>query len=150
MLITALRMRIGTRAMRRNAFMELVMPRDYLDRVDRVALAEALQPLFGRDLADNPAIAMKQVMAMSRYDVFHRLPELPRVPTLVVSAAYDRIALPAYGRELADGISGARFVEIANAGHGVVIQRADLINTLLAEHLIAADAAQPPRIPAAL
>ena len=39
MLATALRMRIGTRAMRRNAFLELIMPQRYLRQIDRVALA---------------------------------------------------------------------------------------------------------------
>ncbi len=35
MLATALRMRIGTRAMRRNAFLELIMPERYLQQIDR-------------------------------------------------------------------------------------------------------------------
>ena len=47
MLLTAMRMRIGTRAMRRNAFTGLVMPDSYLRQVDRARLAEELAPLFG-------------------------------------------------------------------------------------------------------
>jgi pimeloyl-ACP methyl ester carboxylesterase len=140
MLATALRMRIGSRAMRRRAFLELVMPAGYLASVNHAALAEQLRPLFGRDLADSPNITFKQVAAMARYDAFARLPDLPRVPTLVVSAAHDRIARPAFGRELAAGITGARFVEIADAGHGVTIQCAEQINDLLIHHLLAAEA----------
>jgi 3-oxoadipate enol-lactonase len=138
--LTALRMRIGSRAMRRQAFVELVMPPSYLARVDRVRLATDLGTIFGRDLADNPPVVMKQVAAMARFDAGSRLSELGRVPVLVISAAEDRIARPRYGRELAAAIPGARYVEIADAGHGVTIQRAGRINTLLAEHIVTASA----------
>jgi len=40
-----------------------------------------------------------------------------RVPTMVLWGASDRIASPAYGRAYSDKIPGARFVEIAAAGH---------------------------------
>ena len=92
MLMTALRMRIGTRAMRRNAFLELIMPERYLREVDRAALAARLAPLFGHDLAEQPSIVMKQLRAMSAYDAGASLSRLAHIPTLVVSAAEDRIA----------------------------------------------------------
>ena len=133
-LVTALRTRIGTRRMRRNAFMELVMPPAALAAEDRGKLAERLALLFGRDLADQPAIVMQQLRAMSRYDASDRLPKLAAIPTLVVSASEDRIALPAYGRQLASAIPGARFVEIQQAGHGVPIHGAGETNRLLLEH----------------
>ncbi len=135
MLLTALRMRIGTRRMRRSAFLELVMPGAYLETVDRAQLAERLRPLFGRDLADQPPIVMKQLRAMSRYDRRPHLHMLGGIPTLVVSAADDRIARAAYGRELARAIPGAAYVEIRHAGHGVTIQRPAEINELLTAHL---------------
>jgi aminoacrylate hydrolase len=138
---TGMRMMIGTRAMRRNAFMELVMPESVLRSRDRAQLAEELRPLFGRDLADQPPIVMKQVSAMGRYDAFDRLGQLQGIATLVLSAGHDRISLPAYGRELAAAIPGARLVEIAEAGHGVAIQCAALVNAELAEHIDAAEAA---------
>ena len=81
-----LRTRIGTRAMRRQAFMELVMPGGYLAGVDREALASQLATLFGHDLADQPAIVMKQLGAASRFDASGRLQDLAGVPTLVLSA----------------------------------------------------------------
>ena len=143
MLITALRMRIGSRAMRRDAFLELVMPKDYLDTCNRTILANQLQPLFGRDLADQPSIVMQQLRAMSRYDAGSRLRELGSIPTLVLTARHDRIARVAYGRELAHAIPGAAYVEIPDAGHGVTIQRADHINELLAAHLSRAAALEP-------
>lgn len=135
---TALRMRIGTRAMRRDAFTELVMPAEYLRTVDRPQLVERLARLFGHDLADQPPMVMKQLRAMARY-TDARLSELAHVPTLVVSARHDRIALPRYGCALAAAIPGARFVEVPGAGHAVTIQSAEVINTLLLEHFAAAE-----------
>jgi pimeloyl-ACP methyl ester carboxylesterase len=40
-----------------------------------------------------------------------------RIPTLVLWGAEDRIAPPAWGRRYAEAIAGARFEEIAGAGH---------------------------------
>jgi aminoacrylate hydrolase len=143
MLLTALRMRIGTRAMRRNAFLELVMPTDYLQAAGRARLAADLRPLFGRDLAEQPAIVLQQLRAMSRYDASAQLGRLAPIPTLVVSAVHDRIAPPEYGRGLAAAIRGSTYVEMPDAGHGVTIQCADAVNEMRAAHFRAA--ASPER-----
>jgi len=129
-----LRTRVGTRRARRHAFLEIVMPPDLLAHEDRDALAERLASLFGHDLADQPPVAMKQLGAMRGYDLTPRLSELSGIPTLVVSVAHDPIAPPSAGRAIAAGIPGACYVEIADASHGVPIQKADQINELLAEH----------------
>ena len=50
-----------------------------------------------------------------------------------------RVARPAYGRQLARAITGSRLVEIADAGHGVTIQRASEINYLLSRHFLQAE-----------
>ena len=144
MMLTALRMRIGTRTMRRNAFLELIMPAAYLRTADRPRLAGDMALLFGYDLASQPPFVMRQVRAMARYDAAARWSELADVPTLVVTAAHDRIARPEYGRELASRIHGARYVEIPDAGHGVTIHRAEVLNALLREHLAAAEAGRRP------
>ena len=143
MILTAIRMRLGTRAMRRRAFMQLVMPEAYLAGVDQAALAARLRPLFGYDLASQPAFVMQQVRAMSRYDARRRLSELSRIPAIVVSATQDRIAKPEYGRELDELIGTSRYVEIRNAGHGVTIQCADRINELLLAHFDASQTGAP-------
>ncbi len=65
--VTALRMYVGTRAMRRTAFLELVLPQSFLAGADRTGLADRLRPIFGHDLADQPRIALRQVRAMARY-----------------------------------------------------------------------------------
>lgn len=135
LLLAGLRSRIGPPTARRRAFVELVMPREYLAHVDRAALDAELTDLFGRDLAHQPPIVMRQLKAMGRYDALDRLGSLGSIPVLVVSATHDRIALPAFGRQLAAAIPGARYVEIPDAGHAVPIQCADLISRLLADHL---------------
>jgi aminoacrylate hydrolase len=135
--LIGLRTRLGTRAMRRNAFLELVMPPALLATCDRVQLAEKLRALFGRDLAEQPPIILKQLAAMAKYDASGRLGELANIPTLVISAELDRIALPSFGRELAAAIPGARFVELPGAGHGVPIHDPEMVNGLLAEHFAA-------------
>jgi pimeloyl-ACP methyl ester carboxylesterase len=119
----------------------------YLKGIDREQLAENLAPLFGRDLAEQPPIVMAQVRAMSRFDASARLAELSPIPTLVVSAAEDRIAKPEYGRALAAAIPGARYVEIPAAGHGVPIQLARNVNEILAEHWASVTSPTPSAAP---
>lgn len=129
-----LRSRVGTRRMRRHAFLEIVMSPDGLAGEDRDALAERLAPLFGHDLADQPAVVMKQLGAMRRYDATPRLHELAGLRTLVVSALHDPISRPDVGLALASGIPGAHFVELRDASHGAPIEHAERVNALLAEH----------------
>jgi pimeloyl-ACP methyl ester carboxylesterase len=135
MLAIGIRSRVGTRRMRRHAFVEMVMTPDYLASVDRDALCEGLKGLFGRDLADQPSIVMQQLRAMRKFDVSSRLARLLGIPTLVLSAEHDLIARPAYGRALAAAIPDSRFIEFAGAGHAVTIQCADEINAILSGHL---------------
>lgn len=127
--------RIGTLRSRRRAFLNIVMPRDILLRVDQEALAEELALLFGHDLADQPPVAMKQLAALRAYDATDRLSRLGSIPTLVLSAAHDIIAPPRFGRALAAGIPGARYVEFEEAAHGLPIQCSARVNELLQEHL---------------
>ena len=140
-ILRGLRMMIGTRRMRRQAFVELVMPAAVLAAADQDQLAAELGPLFGRDLADQPPIIFRQARAMGNHDTSARLSELEGIPTLVVSAAEDRVAFPQYGRALAAAIPGSRYVELAGAGHGAPIHCPEKINELLAQHFAAVDAA---------
>jgi pimeloyl-ACP methyl ester carboxylesterase len=135
MLVIAMRSRIGPRRSRRRAFVEMVMPPAYLATVDRDELCEGLGVMFGRDLADQPPIVMRQLRAMGRFDVSSRLAELTALPTLVVSAEHDLIARPEYGRALAAAIPGSTYVEFPGAGHAVTIQCAAEINEMLMNHL---------------
>lgn len=140
MLWTGVRTRIGTRRGRRNAFLEMVVPTDRHSRGETDAFLSLLTDLFGRDLADQPEIAMPQLKALSRYDAHSRLPSLEGIPALVVSAELDRIARPASGRALAAAIPGARYVELPGAGHAIPAYRPETVNDVLTQHLTAADA----------
>lgn len=130
-----LRSRIGTRSMRRRAFLELVLAPKELDGVDTDALAARLGEVFGRDLADPPPAATAQLRALSRHDRSDRLAELSGIPTLVLSAAHDRLALAAYGRSLAERIGGARFVELPDHAHAVPVSAPELVDAPLLAHL---------------
>ena len=131
-----MRTRVGTRRMRRRAFVRLVMPP--AANFDADALAAQLAPLFGHDLGDTPPIVDKQLKALRGYSAAPRLAELAGTPTLVMSGAHDPISPPRVSRALADGIPGAKYVEFADASHGLPISHADRVNALLLEHLAAA------------
>ena len=134
MMWLGMRTRIGTRVMRRNAFLEIVMPPAALRVADRPALAAQLAGLFGHDLADSPPVVMSQIRAMAKYDPRPRLAALASVPTLVLSAAHDPIARPFSARELAAAIPNARHLEFDDASHGLPIQWAERVNRILDEH----------------
>ena len=134
MLPTAIRSRIGTRGMRRRAFVELVMPPAYLATSTAIELCDGARLLSS--VATSPISRRSSCSSSGRWGASTSqrvFASLAPIPTLVVSAAHDRIARPAYGRALAAAIPGSRFVEFREAGHAVTIQCAE-VNALLLEH----------------
>lgn len=130
---------IGTRPMRRRAFLEMSLSPQQLAAVgDPEAYAESYSQYFGRDIGDPAPIAMKQLSAAAKYDASARLGSLD-VPTLVMSATHDIIALPAFGRSLSALIPKAEYVEM-KAGHGLPITLASEVNDRLASFLHSAKA----------
>lgn len=134
MLWVGMRTSIGTRAMRRRAFVEMIVPRSRLGEIDRDAYACEVEPVFGRDLGVRPPGVMKQLRALGRHDASERLGALSGIPTLVVSGEEDIVAPPAQGRALAAAIDGARYVELEGAAHGLTITRTDELHALLDAH----------------
>jgi pimeloyl-ACP methyl ester carboxylesterase len=134
MLWLGLRSNLGTRRMRRHAFLEIILPPHALVGADRDALAAKWEPLFGHDLGVQPPIAMRQLSAMRGTDTTPRLGELAGLPTLILSALHDPIARPAIARAMATKIPGARHVEFPDASHGLPIHDAPRVNALLREH----------------
>lgn len=63
-----------------------------------------------------------------------RLPRLP-VPTLVLWGAADRVNRPSGGRMLAERMPNCDLYEVANTGHWVQWERAELFNSLCADFL---------------
>lgn len=143
MIWIGLRTQIGTRRSRRHAFLELVLPPTALANANGDELAARLERLFGHDLGESPAIMPAQMAAMRDHNVHPRLAELKGIATLVVSAVYDPIAPPAVGQSLASAIPGARYVELADASHGVTFQYPERINQLLFEHCNGVEAQTP-------
>jgi 3-oxoadipate enol-lactonase len=68
------------------------------------------------------------------HDTRSRLAEI-QAPTLILTGQLDRETPVRYGRALADGVPGARFAEVANAGHLVHVEAPEAVNALLVEHL---------------
>lgn len=126
-----LRTRLGTRRMRRRAFLDMLWPPNSLQRVESDALAAKVGELVGRDLAESPPILMKQLRAMARHDASTRLRSLEGIPTFVLSGEHDPIALPRHGKMLADAIPGAKLEIMRQAAHGLTIQKADEVSELL-------------------
>ena len=55
--------------------------------------------------------------------------------TLVIAAEYDGINPPELGREVADGIDGAKFELIENAGHLAVVEQPDEFQNIIKDFL---------------
>ena len=139
MIWLGMRTRIGTRRMRRNAFLRLVMFTDSMSQRERDELAVELEPLFGHDLADQPPIVSKQLSAMRKYDAKPRLGELSQIPTLIVNAEHDPISPPKVGRAMHEAMRGSKYVEMPNVSHGVPIQSSGEINVMLRTHIDASE-----------
>jgi pimeloyl-ACP methyl ester carboxylesterase len=133
MIWLGLRSRVGTRKMRRRGFLAIIMPPGNLG--DPEASAAELAALFGHDLGDQLPIVDVQLKAMRGADLTTRLSALAGLPTLVMSAAHDPIAPPSVGRVMAAGIPSARYVEAADASHGLPITHAAWVNGELLAHL---------------
>jgi 3-oxoadipate enol-lactonase len=56
-------------------------------------------------------------------------------PTLVIAGAQDAAAPPEFGREIADGIAGARYELVDPAAHLASVERAAEVNELIAAHV---------------
>jgi len=132
-----IRSNIGPVQSRRRAFLRIVLPDAYIATQDRNALAKQFAEIIGHDLGVPPPVTMKQLGALKSFDGRPALAQLAGIPTLVIAAAHDRIFPPRFGKALAVGIPGSRYVEL-NGAHGVTIQRSAEVNQLLREHFTAA------------
>ncbi len=129
---------IGTKRMRRMAFLRMVTQPGMKTNQDE--LAEQLGKLFGHDLAEQPPIVKAQLAAMRAEDVTLQLRDLGDLPTLIVNARHDPIAPPSCGKAIATALPHARYVEVAYASHALPITHADWVNELLENHFL--DASQ--------
>lgn len=128
-----MRMNLGTRAMRRRAAIRFVLPDAYIASRDYDELCAELASVFGRDLGDQPEIALPQLRAMGRYDPSPRISAIASIPALVLTADGDRVAKPEFSRELAASF-GVEPIILAGSGHACTVQLADVLNERLAAH----------------
>jgi pimeloyl-ACP methyl ester carboxylesterase len=133
-----MRLNLGSRRVRRRAFMEMVASGAVLSG-DVDSTARKLESVFGHDLADRPPVTMRQVAALARYDATENLHRLGGKPVLVVSAADDMVAPSGSVRAMAEAIPGAVFIELADAAHGVTVLEPGVVNDALLRHLDAAE-----------
>ncbi len=138
-----IRTRLGSMASRRRAFLQLLLTPQAHQSCDHARLASQLAPLFGHDLGTQPPVAMRQLFAMKGYSLTARLAALHAVPTLVVGAKHDLIARPTAGQALAAAIPNARYIEIEDAAHGLPLTHPALTNSLLRQHIDAAELTSP-------
>lgn len=76
-----------------------------------------------------PAFA-RLVDAFLMLDITDRLPDIA-CPTLVLCGAEDTLKPVRYSRLLADSLPNATFLTVPDAGHAVVVERPDAVNTAL-------------------
>ena len=102
-------------------------------RSDHPGVAER----FRADLLDTPPEGYAGCCeAIGTHDVRDRLGSI-RAPTLVISGGDDPATPPELGRELANGIEGARFEVLPEARHLASAERAGEVNEMLLDHLSA-------------
>ncbi|MDX1930635.1 MAG: alpha/beta hydrolase [Pirellulaceae bacterium] len=123
---------LGTKRMRRLAFLRLVTTPGAVTNPD--ALAARLGELFGHDLAEQPPVVKSQLAAMRATDVTEQLKTLRDLPTLIVNARHDPIAPPQCGLNILKVMPHASYVEFADASHALPVTHADQVNQMLDEH----------------
>ena len=121
--------------MRRRGFLGLLYPADAAALRESATLAESLEPIFGHDLADQPPVVKHQLKAMRQVNLTDKIEHLSLIPTLIMSGSHDLIAPPRLGHAMAERISGSRFIEVADAAHGLPITHRELVNRALHDHI---------------
>ncbi len=84
------------------------------------------------------ATIVRQLHAILRHHTAHRLHEIT-TPTLVVQAARDRLVRPEHSERLADGLPHATLLRVGAAGHGLIVEAAEVVNQALATHIATHD-----------
>jgi pimeloyl-ACP methyl ester carboxylesterase len=80
------------------------------------------------------AVTLDDFRACDAFDVMERLGEIA-VPALVVVGALDELTPPRYARTLQERIPDAKLVEVADAGHNVMLERPQQVTRAIAAFL---------------
>jgi pimeloyl-ACP methyl ester carboxylesterase len=94
-------------------------------------------------LADTPFEVLAQFYPhFDKLDKFRALDVIGRVPTYVISGTNDVMTSTSHSRAMADRMPGAVLVEVPGAGHMVIMESKDRVNSSL--DLLFDAAAEPP------
>jgi pimeloyl-ACP methyl ester carboxylesterase len=76
-----------------------------------------------------------QMRAIAGHDTRARLAELAGLPVLVLHGTDDALVPPDRGRALAEGIPGARHMEVPGAGHVLTTDAEEAVAGAILDHL---------------
>ena len=93
------------------------------------AIVSAMEEVVRRTAPEGVAAALRGMA--ERPDATPLLATI-RVPTLVLVGEHDAISPPAEMRKIADGIAGAQYVEVPDAGHMAPLENAAAVNAAIA------------------
>lgn len=114
----------------------IIAPALYAERT-RVEAPERVRRDLEVRMADATGIAtsLAQMAAIARHDVRDRLDELAGLETTVIHGEDDTLVPPACGRELVEGIPGARGVFLPECGHMLTTDAEDPAARAVLGHL---------------
>jgi len=96
--------------------------------------------------ASTPIEVVAEFLALFReHDDREVLNVLADLPVLVIGAVGDLLTPVEHSREVAEQLPGATYVEVADAGHMVLLERHDIVTAQLAELLDRVEAGLPER-----
>jgi len=128
---------VGSTRRRMRNLERLLFPDDFLATCDRRWLREVMINDFGEPV---PAGTRRdQLAAIRGHETASRLAELGGLPTLLVRSGRDLLIRPREVDRLARLLPHAKVMRFDAAGHGVIRQCADALNTAMLAHFAASD-----------
>jgi pimeloyl-ACP methyl ester carboxylesterase len=141
----------------------LALVPDLVDRVRRrgsnVGFLVADQFAFGEEVPDSYVEFVNNMLAATSFEVlaqffpnfdtldkFDALGAFARVPTYILSGTKDVLTSVGHSRKMAGRIAGSTLVECPGAGHMVILEQKDRVNTALDELLAAAAQGRASRV----
>lgn len=131
-----LRANTGKRDKRLHALRELLYPAQFLQSVDPEEMNQRMGEQLGRPA--DPKTVLAQLHAILRHSTGKRLSAFQK-PTLIIKPAQDILVPPKNSDRLRRRLAHARLLELEDAGHGAVFQKAREINQAIREHVAQAE-----------
>lgn len=126
--VAAARKANGMRAWTKSLWPKLVHPARHEDHALLSTFIDMAEQL-GVDAFE------RQIEAIISREDSRPLLDTIKIPTLVVVGKDDTLILPDEGREIANGIAGAKLAEVDHAGHMCMTEQPETVTRLLADFL---------------